>query len=588
VTVRVTASSPGWVANVGISVAAANVIVGTIEGSLDVPVVTAGLTGILSAALPAGSITTPAVTLAYQWKRDSVAVVGATAPTFQLTAADWGKTITVTVTVSKLNSGPAKVLTSAGSNYSILPDAAFVITGTAAVDEALSVNTVAYTAGGSPITPTVTYQWLRNGAAIAGAVASGYLLQAADFGTKVSVRVTAAAPGWVTHVVISPVTATVAKGILLVDAGAVPDVAASPSALLTASLPAGAVTSSGVTLAYQWYRAGAAIAAATKSTFQLTAVDAGKGVWVVVAASKPNLAPVAFTSPAVDYGVRASGTVTITGTQRVGATLTAALPAYTDATTAPLAPTFSYQWLRAGVVIAGAAAAAYSPVLADLGKALTVRVVASVAGYLPLTSTSAATPAIAAGVFGGDPALLPIITGSAPSVLTVALDPASMTEPGTTLAFQWFRGATAIAGATTAGYILSAATDYGMPIAARVTVTKAGYTTLVLATAPSDFSIYASGDVVLDDPAPVVDAVVGVSTTPSFTKDGGSWSPDPANLAYQWYLNGVAVGGAAGTGPTYTVLAANAGKTLTLRVTAKAPGYLPVSTVSAGAVVALP
>jgi formylmethanofuran dehydrogenase subunit E len=41
------------------------------------------------------------VALAYQWKRSGVNIVGATTGSYVLTAADVGKTVTVTVTGSK-------------------------------------------------------------------------------------------------------------------------------------------------------------------------------------------------------------------------------------------------------------------------------------------------------------------------------------------------------------------------------------------------------------------------------------------------------------------------------------------------------
>jgi hypothetical protein len=64
------------------------------------------------------------------------------------------------------------------------------VTGTGAVGNTLSV-----TNGNWTYVPTsYAYQWLRNGANIAGAMAATYVLQAADSGTNVSCRVTATNP----------------------------------------------------------------------------------------------------------------------------------------------------------------------------------------------------------------------------------------------------------------------------------------------------------------------------------------------------------------------------------------------------------
>jgi hypothetical protein len=64
------------------------------------------------------------------------------------------------------------------------------VTGVGAVGNTLSV-----TNGNWTYVPTsYAYQWLRNGANIAGATASTYVLQAADSGTNVSCQVTATNP----------------------------------------------------------------------------------------------------------------------------------------------------------------------------------------------------------------------------------------------------------------------------------------------------------------------------------------------------------------------------------------------------------
>ncbi|MDR1799761.1 MAG: Ig-like domain-containing protein, partial [Bifidobacteriaceae bacterium] len=66
----------------------------------------------------------------------------------------------------------------------------------------------------------------------------------------------------------------------------------------------------------------------------------------------------------------------------------------------------------------------------------------------------------------------------------------------------------------------------------------------------------------------------------------GTWTPSDTTLAYQWELDGVAVAGA--TAVTYTLQAADAGKTLTVVVTGSKTGYASASATSAGAVVAPP
>lgn len=73
----------------------------------------------------------------------------------------------------------------------------------------------------------------------------------------------------------------------------------------------------------------------------------------------------------------------------------------------------------------------------------------------------------------------------------------------------------------------------------------------------------------------------------------GAWSPAPTKFTYQWYRSGVAI--AKATGVKYTLVAADLGKKITVRVTAQKPGYKttsqlskPTAAVAAGAFSAAP
>ncbi|WP_243059371.1 hypothetical protein [Nocardioides sp. SR21] len=62
--------------------------------------------------------------------------------------------------------------------------------------------------------------------------------------------------------------------------------------------------------------------------------------------------------------------------------------------------------------------------------------------------------------------------------------------------------------------------------------------------------------------------------------DAGSWSPQPVALAYQWLANGAPISGA--TAATYTPSAADARKTLAVRVTGTKAGYATLTRTSTG------
>ena len=88
-------------------------------------------------------------------------------------------------------------------------------------------------------------------------------------------------------------------------------------------------------------------------------------------------------------GAIVPATPTITGTPRVGATLTAAPGSWT-----PAGVGFAYRWLRDGVIIPGADGSSHVLTTADRGHRLRVVVTGTLAGFAPASATSAATAPI--------------------------------------------------------------------------------------------------------------------------------------------------------------------------------------------------
>lgn len=129
-------------------------------------------------------------TYAYQWLRSGVPIIGATASTRVLAAADAGALMSCTVTAT--NSGVPAVATSAATTAiagsvpvnTVLP----AITGTAQVGETLTTDDGTWT--GTP-TPTYAYQWLADDVEIDGATASTYVLTGAEEDALITVTVTA-------------------------------------------------------------------------------------------------------------------------------------------------------------------------------------------------------------------------------------------------------------------------------------------------------------------------------------------------------------------------------------------------------------
>ncbi|MBS0155651.1 MAG: cadherin domain-containing protein, partial [Nitrospira sp.] len=130
-------------------------------------------------------------TFSYQWNRNGVAIVGATSSTYTLGDADVGAQISVTVSYTD-GQGTNESVTSAPTapvmNVNDAPTGLPLITGTVTEDQTLTVDTSGMADADG--LGTFSYQWLRNGMAIAGVTSSTYTLGDADVGTQISVTVT--------------------------------------------------------------------------------------------------------------------------------------------------------------------------------------------------------------------------------------------------------------------------------------------------------------------------------------------------------------------------------------------------------------
>ena len=88
-------------------------------------------------------------------------------------------------------------------------------------------------------------------------------------------------------------------------------------------------------------------------------------------------------------------------------------------------------------------------------------------------------------------------------------------------------------------------------------------------------------------PTPTISGSAIAGQTLSAT--AGTWSPLPDSYTYRWTVGGTNVAGSAGAGATYVVQAADAGKTVRVKVTANKSGYSSTTKTSAAtATVTLP
>jgi hypothetical protein len=184
---------------------------------------------------------------------------------------------------------------------------------------------------------------------------------------------------------------------------------------------------------------------------------AAPGVLTAASATDPT-PPVNQTAPAV------------TGTPRVGATLTASPGGWV-----PTPSSYTYAWLRDGVPVSGANAATYVPSGTDLGHRLVVAVTATGSGGTSATpAVSAPTAPVAVGRFTVVSA--PRVVGVRRLGRTLSVEGPSWSPQPTAVGYRWLRDGVAIKGATKSRYTATLA-DFGRHLAVRVTASRTAYAT---------------------------------------------------------------------------------------------------------------
>ena len=133
-------------------------------------------------------------------------------------------------------------------------------------------------------------------------------------------------------------------------------------------------------------------------------------------------------------------------------------------------------------------------------------------------------------------------------------------------------GRTPVAGATSSSFAVPADV-VGKKISVAVTGTKTGYAAATMVSGETD----AVAPGTLSPGTPSVSGTAKVGET--LTAAPGSWGPGAVDLTYQWLRNGSVVPGA--TQVTYGLGAADAGATVSVRVTGTKTGYAPSSATSA-------
>jgi hypothetical protein len=517
-------------------------------------------------------------------------IEGATNSTFAIPDGDAGHTLRVTVTASN-----AAGTVSATSEHSLeilgvapKDTEAPSISGTATAGQVLTASSGKWS-GTEPI--TYEYEWLRCNTAggecstaSAASVLPLYTVAAGDVGHTLRVEVTAKDIAG-TGTAESAPTATVA-GVLPANLIA-PLVVGLTITGQTVSATEGTWTGTKpIAYGFQWELCNASgascseISGAMKSTFTIPDGDAGHTLVVLVTAT--NVAghvgkASSASTEILGVGPKSTEAPSISGTATAGQILTASSGKWSG--TEPIL--FEYEWLRcnaAGGECVQAAAASllgttYSVVPADVGHTLKVKVIAkNVAG-----SATAESPATAevGGVLPKN-VIAPLITGLTVTGQTVSATEGTWTgtEP-IAYGFQWelcnASGASCseIPSATKSSFTIPDG-DAGHTL--KVVVLAKNVAGSVEATSVASTEIL--GVAPKDIEAPSISGTATAGQT--LTAAAGKWSgTEPILLEYEWLrcnksgAECTTVAAASLVGASYTVVAADIGHTIKVKVIAK-------------------
>jgi trimeric autotransporter adhesin len=416
----------------------------------------------------------------YQWNNPG-AIPGATNSTLLVSAAGT-YSVTVSTPFCSSTSSPGTVVTMNAVTASITP-------GSTTVCASVGVTLTATTTGG-----VINYQWQLGGVAIPGATNNTYAPVSSGSYT----------------VVVSNAT-----GCIATSAAATVTLIPSPAGVITASGPLTFCDGNNVVLTadagtgytYQWHSTTlGAIPGATNISYTATIAD---NFWCVI--TNTTVTPACVTTSATVVTVVNPAPVTM---------ITAAGPTVlctgmSVTLSAPIVPGTTFQWYKDGTVIAGSTNALY---VAGATGSYTVKVTITATGCsatsAPMVITIVTTPIIV-------PLTSTSFCWGGSALLSAAIVPGAGT-----VNYQWYRGASAILGATGASYNATTGGLYSCQV-----VIPSSCTTTSVATLVTEFPL----------PNPLVSY-----TTTTYTLHTQTFYHN-----YQWFKNGVAITG--GTAANFTV-----------------------------------
>ncbi len=267
--------------------------------------------------------------------------------------------------------------------------------------------------------PTLEVQWRSGRRPIPGATGQSFTPSPDQLRTRLSVRVSATARGYLPGKAITPRIARVARGTM--TATSTPAVSGRPRVGEELVVSGGAGSPTPDSREVRWYADGDRITGADDTRLTLTPALLDHRISAAIVLRREAYHPLRLetgTTRAVAPGhIDVSDPFTLTGRTRYGRLLTV-LPG----TVTPSDATAHYTWLRDGSPIAGARGASYRLGAADVGHEVSVRVELRREGYrdevvdLPAAGTVTTRPRLELTATGGVRRAVVLLDVTAPGV----------------------------------------------------------------------------------------------------------------------------------------------------------------------------
>ena len=212
---------------------------------------------------------TPIITFTYQWYRGATQIFGAINHTYTIVGSDIQQLITCEVTgINSIGNATATSISITPSDPPVnmsLPQ----ISGSALVGSTLTTSNVQWT--GYP-TPTLTYQWQKNGAPISGETTTSYIIVTSDLGSTITCKVRATNSSGTANATSIPTTPT---GVPVINI--LPSISGSPPYFVNSILSSTTgtwYTSSPISgYTYEWYRGGVQLWTPNSSSYTIVNAD---------------------------------------------------------------------------------------------------------------------------------------------------------------------------------------------------------------------------------------------------------------------------------------------------------------------------